>query len=528
MSDATGEIFLNKYRNAEHWQRILEGCDALVAGDRKGKIAVIISGLSSGLKDKLHLYAMGNSQKGKSYTQERIGSYLFPNFEKVNQSSAKSAYYEAESNTNCFENTIKMFDEFGDQGEEFQNQIKAFTSQGMRTATLKTVDIKRKFQKCTIEGLPVIWTNSAVPIENEQILNRFWKINIDESSSQDSIVQKYQQENEKLGSEIERYADLISSAKSELSFILVEKNMEVLNPFADFWTVRIPANRNMRTMIIIIIKALAYSNRILRPHIGKETILASLADNLIAFHIWSTFEIYQIKKVPGRYLDFLDALEPDQRYTKQELAKAYAKKFPEKPSISPDSAYTYAHYLEKLDLMGSDEDENHKNRKIWYTLTCGRSTSKTVYGSDGCLTSLIFESLDMRIPKIEELAKALIDTKTGSLTKYQEAECFKDVNVLVDQLLDWDFLSVLGKTLDFNVPSKTGIPSNMSNGTLLDFVRDDSLANLAPESLEMKERLAREMYGKGKTNSEIEAAIGKSIFEKFKEMGIIPAIGGRA
>ena len=497
-----------------------------MAGDRRGKIAVIISGLSSGLKDKLHLYAMGNSQKGKSYTQERIGSYLFPNFEKVNVSSAKAPYYEAKLNSKCFENTIKMFDEFADQGEEFQNQIKAFTSQGIRTATLKTVDIKREFQSVTIEGLPVVWSNSAAPIENEQILNRFWKINIDESSAQDNVVQKYQQENEKLGSEIERYVDLIKSAGSEVSFILAEKNMEVQNPFADFWIVRLPSNRNWRPMITMIIKALAYSNRILRPHIGKDTILASLADNVIAFHIWSAFEIYQIKKVAGRYLDFLDALEPDHRYTKQELAKAYAKKYPEKPSISPGSAYQYAHHLEERNLMGSETEEH--NKKYFFTLTCGRSTSKTMYGSDGGLTGLIFESLEMRIPKIEELAKALIETRSGGLTKYQDAECFKDVNALAKQLLDWDFLSVLGKTLEFNVPPKTGIPSNMSNASLLDFVRDDSLASLTPESLEMKEKLAKEMYDQGKSDSEIEVAIGKVILDKFKELGKVPIAGGRA
>jgi hypothetical protein len=525
-TDPTAELFLAKYRRADHWKAMLEGCDALVAGDRKGKIAVIISGLSSGLKEKLHLYAMGNSQKGKSWTQERIGTHLFSSFEKVNSSSAKAFYYEAENDPHIFENTIKMYDEFADQSEDLQNQIKAFTSQGINEAILKTVDIKRKYLKMKVIGVPVVWTNSAAPIKNEQILNRFWKINIDESATQDNIVEKYQQKNEKLGNEIKRYDEVIKSARNEISFILSEKNMEVQNPFADFWTVRLPANRNWRPMITMIIKALAYSNRILRPHIGNDTILASLADNVIAFHIWSAFEIYQIKKVPGRYLDFLDALEPDQRYSKQELAKAYAKKYPEKDPISPESAYQYAHHLEDRNLMGSETEEH--NKKYFFTLTCGRSTSKTVYGSDGGLTGLIFESLEMRIPKTEELAKALIETRSGSLTKYQEAECFKDVPALVDQLLDWDYLSVLGKTLDFKVPSKTDILSNMSNGTLLDFVREDSLASLTPESLEMKERLAMEMYDQGKSDSEIEAAIGKGILEKFKELGKIPALGGRA
>jgi len=92
------EIILSKYRNAEHWKNVLDGCDVLVAGDRLSKIAVIISGLSSGLNKKIHLYAMGRSQSGKSWTQERIGSHLFPNFEEINSSSAKAPYYESKEN----------------------------------------------------------------------------------------------------------------------------------------------------------------------------------------------------------------------------------------------------------------------------------------------------------------------------------------------------------------------------------------------------------------------------------------------
>jgi len=303
---------------------------------------------------------MGRSQAGKSWTEERIGANLFQNFEKVNTSSPKAPYYEAMENPQCFANKIVMFDEFADQSEELQNQIKAFTSQGVTTAVLKTVDIKRNFLKTTIDGLPTTWTNSAAPLDDEQLLNRFWKINIDESPVQDKQVQIYQKQEEKFGNSLERNNELIGQARSEISTILGVTNIEVLNPFAEFWNVKFPSMRNIRPMITAIIKVIAYSNRIVRTHVDDNIILASLADNVIGFYIWSFYEIFQLRKVPDRYLKLLNALKSGEKYTKKELSEAFSKKYPQISALSPDSCYTYARYLEKHDLMGSEEDGREK------------------------------------------------------------------------------------------------------------------------------------------------------------------------
>jgi len=425
-----------------------------------------------------------------------------------------------------------MYDEFANQSEELQNQIKAFTSQGIDSATLKTVDKKREYLKAKIEGLPVIWTNSATPIESEQILNRFWKFNVDETLIQDKIIHEYQQEEDLLGDMTERELEKIKQAKAEISFIFNTKNLKILNPFALCWEVRTKANRNMRPMIRAIINVLAYSNRMIRPHINEDTILASLSDNIIAFFIWSSFEIYQLKKVPERYLKLLNVLNSNERYYNEQLADAYKEKYPDEDPLSPDTCYQYAYKMEKLNLMGSIKDGN---KKIWFPLTSAHSTSKTKYGSNGTLACLIFESLEVRFPTIEELAAVLRRIENASLAKNQNTECFEDLEGLARQLFDWDFLYILGKTLDFDIPKQTGYASEKSNSGILDlleFNEPDQATNSNTPILDsnscLNESIAfvKNQYEKGTPIDNIIKIVGKELIEECHKRGIIPRIGG--
>jgi len=479
----TEKLILDHYRQAGHWRGIIEGCNALAAGDTKAKVAIVLSGLSSGLSgSKLHLYAMGKSQGGKSWTQRRIGQYLFENFESVSSSSSKAPYYKSKKDPTCFKNTVRLYDEFADQTEEFQNQIKAFTSQGVDCAVLETVDTKREFLRAVIQGLPVVWTNSALPIEGpgaEQILNRFWKINIDESPEQDTLVQEYQRSDEKYGDWTKREKQRIDSAKSEISSILSAPNVEVLNPFADSWNVRCAANRNFRPMIANIVRVFAYSNRTIRHHIDANTILATLADNIMAFYSWSFFEVYQLKKVPARYLKMLNALVPEQPYAKEELSHAFSEKYPIEPRLSPETCYQYAHYLEKMGLMGSRSRE-HSKEVEFYALVAARSSSHPVY-DNGALASLVFESLEFKFPTTNELANTVQGMRSASLAPWGNTE--SDGKIASD-LLDWDFVMNLAKTLEVPLPERTGHNEKTSSASILDFTRDDKLANLAPKSLE--------------------------------------------
>jgi len=151
-----------------------------------------------------------------------------------------------------------------------------------------------------------------------------------------------------------------------------------------------------------------------------------------------------------------------------------------------------------------------------------------MYGSDGSLTGLIFESLEFRVPNVNELAEQLSAIKEASLAKFKNAECLEDSHILAEQLLDWDFLYVLGKVLDIDIPERTDSEKKMSNTTMLDFVRENNLANLMPESLDMKVKTAKALWHQGKSETEIEEVVGKEVLLECQKRGEIPIIGGRS
>lgn len=465
------DVTIQRYREAGHWRAILAGCDAIAGGEHRGKVTHVLSGLSSGLEDKLHIYAMSRTQGGKSWLQKRLGIGLFPDFECANTSSPKAPYYEAKDNPKCFENSVRMYDEFRDQSAEFQSQIKTLTSHGVRNVILKTVDTDRKFLKASIDGLPVVWINSEAPVQDEQVLNRFFKMNLDESTAQDGLVEKFQKEEEKLGDKRKRSEGVIGQARSEISFILGDKNICVLNPFAEFLKVVVPGNRNMRPMISTIVKTLAYSNRIIRPCVDDRTILASLSDNIIGFYVWNWYERFQICKVPERHLRFLGALEPNRRYTNEELADAYARKYPNERKLSPDSCYQYAHHLETLNLMGSD---GGWKGKVWYSISVPGKATAVSYSPAGALSSLTFGSLEFRFPTSDELAEELSSIKTEYLTGSSTTKTLADVDAVSIELLDWDFLLRIADVLEVDLPNLTGSHHKASNTVTLNLVRTSS------------------------------------------------------
>jgi len=470
---------IQRYRTAGHWKAILAGCDVIAGGEQRGKVLHVLSGLSSGQDDKLHIYAMSRTQGGKSWLQKGLGASLFPNFECANSSSPKAPYYEAKDNPKCFEYSIRMYDEFPDQSLEFQNQIKTLTSHGVRNVTLKTVDKERKFLKATIDGLPVIWINSEAPVQDEQVLNRFFKLNLDESSAQDSLVEEFQKEEEKLGDKRKRHQNVIARARNEISFILSDKNICVLNPFAEFLKVTVPGNRNIRPMISTIAKSLAYSNRVIRPCVDERTILASLSDNIIGFYLWNWYERFQICKVPERHLRFLGALEPHQRYSNEELAEAYARKYPNEKKLSPDSCYQYAHHLEKLNLMGSD---GGWKGKVWYLISVPGKATGVRYSPGGALSGLTFGSLEFRFPTSDELAEELRSIKIECLAESSTSKALTDVDAVSIELLDWDYLLRIADVLEVDLPNLTGSHHQTSNTAALDLVSPSS--QLAEQEME--------------------------------------------
>lgn len=453
------------FRRAGHWRDITIAADQLVAGERTTKLTLILSELSLALgpRQRLHVYAMGRSQCGKSFTQRRIGEFLLrKRFRAVNSASAKAIYYEASKNPHAIKGTVRLYDEFADQSEELQNQVKAFTSTGVDRATLDTVDIKREYLRVEVVGLPVVWTNSALPLENpgsEQLLNRFVKVNVDESPEQDKRIQDFQIDEELLGPSEMRAYDQILVAAERIDRIIGLGSYDVRNPFASFITMKHPEHRALRPKLNGLISGFALGNRFMRPVLDDSgtLIMASLSDNLAAIGLWAHFEAYQLRPVPERYVKLLSVMSPTTPMTKGEVASAWNEKHPD-AKISPETAYRYLRECEKYNLVASSPREYSREYE-YRRLSMAEGGSQVEYGPDGCLTSLIFGSLSFRIPSADELAQQIKRISASSLMKFQGTEC-----ELAEGLLDWEYAPHLFSALDLQPFSSTGSLEKESDG----------------------------------------------------------------
>lgn len=152
------------------WKEIVKKAeDQMITGEDFTKKALFHSGISSGLKDeRLHIFLMGDSQLGKSFIQEKMGA-LFPGiFTFASSMSAKSPYAEAEANKDpgFYNHKILGLDELADQSEATRDFVKAATSNQQKKMVNKTLDERRKFNLQSLEGMPVLWTNSMDVFED--------------------------------------------------------------------------------------------------------------------------------------------------------------------------------------------------------------------------------------------------------------------------------------------------------------------------------------------------------------------------
>ena len=304
------------WKAGEHWSIMDEGLDHIIIGEGKNKRLYLASGFSCALPTRLHCYIEGESQYGKSVFQRAMGDF-FPRFAEANTASAKAHYYEAAKDPACMAQSIRMFDEIADQGMDLPNQLKALTSQGTNKATLTTVTVERKFLKIPILGLPVVWMNSANKVDNNQLLNRFWKSEIDSSKAQDALIAAFQVDNQDTGTTPMHTDPPALKCADVVKKIIGKGNFEVRNPLSGQWKMAGP--RNLRPMIGALVSSFTVANRHSRRKVGGK-LVATLSDNLLAETVWNDWEYYQVSGVPKRFEDFFKKMPIDTWHNKDDLA----------------------------------------------------------------------------------------------------------------------------------------------------------------------------------------------------------------
>ncbi|MFW9943942.1 MAG: hypothetical protein ACFFB7_03005 [Candidatus Sifarchaeia archaeon] len=461
------------YGKATHWTDIMKACDALVAGEPLMKLALSLSGITSGLHptQRVHMMGTGESQTGKSYTMGRIGDNLFSKmFDLVNAASGKSIYYKCKDDPTAVKGRIRMYEEFADQGEEMQNQVKALTSRGIDRLKLETVSDRKQFLECTVEGLPVVWTNMAMMLQNrgsDQILNRFLKINTDESDRQDQLVQDFQRKEEKLGPSTATGTEAIKTARYLLHFIIGNGCHVVRSPFADFITMKRPQHRGYRPMLFGLICAFTLSNRFLpsRPSIpnegGGSTLLVAHSDILAGIAVWAALERWQFSGVKERVLEVLEAMPDNAFVTPEELASLFKAKYGYE--LATGTIYNHLRDAEKVDLVTSkresqeiDTDYHGHERKVgrpmkvYKRLQIARGTAR--WDSHDVYVS---STVEYSVPKSEELAEIIRQDFPDFLCEKKGAE-----NDVANALLDFDYVPYLQKAVGNSILGTLAFPMN--------------------------------------------------------------------
>jgi len=409
--------------------------DELIAGETYLKWLLFYSMCSSGLKDRrLHLLSLGDSQQGKSFTQEQVGFNLAPDILiYASAMSAKAPYYEAaaKSDPHIYDHKVLLVDEFKNLSDSTKATIKAITSNGKQKITNKTVDINRQYVEQTLEGMPVVWANSAEVFDDpeNQISNRYLKINVDESQDQSRRIEQFQKDKEALGP-FRQVRTTVPQAKAIASKIMEEKDFEVVNLFAYGLEQEGRRARNVLPMFSTLVASIAYANRFHRPRIdltdGRKVLFATLTDNEEAACIWAHYNGTQATGVANRHIRVLSAMYEEEEYSVEDAAAAYNIANPERP-ISTKTCADYLSELASKNLVISRRDD-HSGRYLYSKMSSQLpKSSQLVIGRDyRAHPEILDEALDalkkhasqfpnLKGAELGELRSQLIDSPSEHL-----------------------------------------------------------------------------------------------------------------
>lgn len=362
------------------WQRYIQkAMDCRIAGEQNSKWALFYSGLTAKLPNKLHIHLMGKSQRGKSFVQSQMGNTFFANIYEDTDFSSRAFQYEAKENenTHLLDGKILQQDELADADENVRNFIKKLTTNKRETLHYRSVDKKNKPIRLDLEGMPVVWANSMEKVDEQgnQLMNRMFKMNVDESITQSKTVEQHQKNEMMFGARMDDEALFI--AQKIVEYILRDGGFEVLNPFASFLEQANYAALNRLPMFHALLSAITYANRYARPLFDKDGqtfIWASFSDNLTALRIFFENEKCQRTNLPERHQKLVALLSPGLWMTKYELMRAWELKYPDEKAISAETAYQYAHDLEEQDVITSEPVE--EGRGTQYGLIDFEDSSK--------------------------------------------------------------------------------------------------------------------------------------------------------
>jgi hypothetical protein len=320
------------------------------------KIAYI-SGLSATLAHAIHLWPIGTSQKGKSHVLHKV-IFTFPkdHYEIFTSASPKSLFYYAKQyGEDAFNGKLIYIDEV---------ESSKLTLPLLRTLTGQT-DIEPRHLSVydaelldlRIKGPRVIWFTSVKPFGAEQLRNRFFFTNPDETEQQDTNVYRLQKEDKE--NQNPNSLQQFKIAKAMTQKILQEtKDLQVKIPYLDRIEWPYKDKRWLFPIFKNFIKTLTKIHYKNRQIIDKE-IIADEDDFNLVKGLWEPYTTHVIYRVSAPAETILNKLGNKQvdGLTKVAIAK--------------DTGYSTKHVgrlLEELsesELINSEKMEHTRSRIYW-------------------------------------------------------------------------------------------------------------------------------------------------------------------
>jgi len=353
-NDRLGKLVEGSLKDGTWKEKVKAALDSSIVGEDHLKMILLYSGLSSCLSERLHVFINGDSQKGKTYIEGKVGE-LFPpdRVITVQTMSAKAGYYRAgEEGADYYANKILALDEFAHLSDDTRATVQALMSLGDRPLVNDTVSDHKKAVRQVIEGRPVVWANSAELFDDAlaQLKNRFFTASIDESEELDRRVNERQREIAKYGRPA-KDMETLALARSIVAQLMTGSGHQVLLPLIDAVQQRDMSNRGEFERFRVLVSAITFANRHRRPSFeeeGTEYVLASLSDLKEAMELWGRFDRSQSTGLPPRHQKVLEVMG-ESPMSLVEITAAYNVSL--KKGRSTKTVLNYLNELTERDLV---------------------------------------------------------------------------------------------------------------------------------------------------------------------------------
>lgn len=278
----------------------------------------LISGVSSGLRDRkmlMHLMGVGGSGKGKTDALENVGQ-VFSNYEITISASPKSIFYKAGEKT-LIDNGILFFPENDIKDLEFQALERVLTDDKDIVPKHETV-INQTAKSLEIEQINVLWRNSVGTTDDEdnQVNNRYYIFNVDESEEQDEQVYDHIIDNWNINQKNIDEELIICKIITDL---IKNEPVKIIIPYIRNIELTFKDDRRTVKKFLRLISVITYFYRFQRAKCD-DMILSEVRDFNLANLIWNNIYKYESSKLPELETNIIEVISKHDAICLTELA----------------------------------------------------------------------------------------------------------------------------------------------------------------------------------------------------------------